>query len=144
MSGNHSIELLIKKFYHKPSLFRHIALLISAFLCTFYMNTLRIAFRAKFLLCNDYFSRNRFKLAKCRKSHILQSARATYFQVSLNIIQLINLKVLFCVFSIHIYFTIFFRKLFYFGVSCSQINAFYFMKVFSIFRLQFKLLIKKN
>ena len=64
----------------------------------------------KFLWCNNYFSHNRSKLAKCRKSHIPQSTRATYFQISLNIIQLIDLKVLFSVFSIHINILLFSLK----------------------------------
>ena len=102
--------------------------------------------RWKFLWCNNYFSHNRSKLAKCRKSHIPQSTRATYFQISLIIIQLIDLKVLFSVFfNSHIkHFTIFFKKLCWFDVSCLQVNAFYFMKIFSIFWLQFKLLVKKT
>ena len=72
------------------------------FSCNFNMNTLRIAFRGKFLLCNNYFNCNRSKLAKCQKSDILQSTRATYFQISLNIQLIVDLKVLFSVFSIHI------------------------------------------
>ena len=62
-----------------------------------------LLFMGNFCCVTINFSCNRSKLAKCWKSHILQSTRTTCFQISLDIIQLIDLKVLFSVFSIHIH-----------------------------------------